>query len=474
MARVRIALVAVMFACAPALADSVVTYTLQLGGDNHAADIKAGTRVPYTPGNPDDGQTFDAGVLDWAMVLQVTGNHSQPEHPSDGLLTQGVANFIFNLRLETDTGALVTDVDYYSTIHDGGTGLTCDTCYGGYTLPDAVPFCAGAAFAFSFDSVGWGPGRVFEAYYSGLYTGPFMEVAMLPTVDVGNTSGVGQLLGIGAGYGRWSRGGGNSTLTTKGVGQTVAEGGWGIVPVVEGQIDTSALAPGTYVLKLEPGTGTNVLRGDVDLVSPPGTGVLEVQAFAVPANQAIGDQVIFEITAPSAPPVLVSAESVKNHETVGDLGMDVPLSGNAVEPRAGSLTQLVASFDQDVFGVGGLSVDDVSLSAGVVEGVTINGSVVTVDVSGVPDGTVLTVGFPGIENGSGQPCADSLCVRTLLGDVNGDGQVSIFDLVIVRDNTNQPVTEANCKSDLNLDGAVSIFDLVIVRDQTGGTVGLCP
>jgi len=64
---------------------------------------------------------------------------------------------------------------------------------------------------------------------------------------------------------------------------------------VEGQIDTSQLANGTYVLKLTPGAGHNVLRGDVDLATAPPAGSPEVQAFAVPANQVVGDTITFVI-----------------------------------------------------------------------------------------------------------------------------------------------------------------------------------
>ena len=180
-------------------------------------------------------------------------------------------------------------------------------------------------------------------------------------------------------------------------------------------------------------------------------------------NNSIGFRVS-EASEP-VPPVIVAANSVKTHEAAGNLGIDLPLTGDGVECRTGGPTQLVVTFDQDVYGSGSLS--DVWLSAGTVEGVTINANTATVNLSGVPDATVLTVAFPGIENATGQACSGALCIRVLSGDVNGDAEVNIFDLVIVRDNTSQAVTEANCRSDVNSDGEINIFDLVIVRDQTG-------
>jgi len=175
----------------------------------------------------------------------------------------------------------------------------------------------------------------------------------------------------------------------------------------------------------------------------------------------------------SPPPAVVAVDSVKNHGTAGELAIDLPLV-DGVEPRVGGPTQLVVAFDRDVYGSGGPPVDDVAVSSGTVEDVTIAGNVVTANLSGVPDATVLTVAFPGIESDEGQPCTDTLCIRVLAGDVNGDGEVSIFDLVTVRDNTGLMATEANCRGDVNGDGGINIFDLVTVRDQTGGTVGSCP
>lgn len=300
MGMVRLATVALLLVAAPVFAASVVTYELQLGGDNHAAAIQAGTRQAYTSGSATDNQTYPPGVLNWAANLAVSGNQDQPGHPSNGLPVQGVANFVINLELRSGSaaGPLVSNVSYYSSIHSGAGALTCADCAGGYTIPGGAPFCAGAAFTYIFNmyNLGWGPGTVLEALSSvGGYTGPYMEIGMYPTVDVGNTSGDGQVLGVGAGYGQWSRGGGFATLTSKGVGIPTASGGLGVLPLVEGQIDTSQLANGTYVLKLTPGAGHNVLRGDVDLVTPPAAGNPEVQAFAVPANQVVGDTITFVI-----------------------------------------------------------------------------------------------------------------------------------------------------------------------------------
>jgi len=352
MGMTKLATAVLILVAAPALADSLIEYELQLGGDNHASDIKADpiVRTAYTAGNPADGQTFEAGDLNWATTIQVSGTHSQSGHPSDGLATQGVANFVFDLELRegSATGPLVSTADFYSSIHDGTGALTCAPggrdWMAGHVLPSLAEFCAGSAFAFTYDiaGLGWGYGRVIEALDVGDYTGPFMEIGWYPTVDADN----GRILGTSAGYGQWSRTGGFATRTTKGVGLPGPyPDGLGIVPVVEGQIDTSQLDPGTYVLVLVAGAGHNVLRGDVDLVNE------DAPAFAVPANQVNGDMITFTITASAAPPMAETAASWKYHTCAGsDSEIDVldRTGGLDIETRQGSVTKLVVGFDADI------------------------------------------------------------------------------------------------------------------------------
>jgi len=74
----------------------------------------------------------------------------------------------------------------------------------------------------------------------------------------------------------------------------------------------------------------------------------------------------------------------------------------------------------------------------------------------------------------GQISQGGVCIRVLAGDANNDGKVNIFDLVLVRNNLNQPVVAANFRSDVNADGSINIFDLVFVRNNLNMVVGLCP
>lgn len=285
-----------------ALGASSVTFTLQLGGDNHAALWKSATPKPkaamFTPGNEADGQILPLnGNTTWSVKVAVGGTQSSGN--GQGYPIKGLANVVMNLELHHDTeaGPLATGVIWNSTINDGTAGDTE----------------AAAAFAASFNIALSGPGRVIDPALSstGPAGGPFMGGPGWP--KTGNppkapknartypTAEPGMLIGMGAGYYQWSPGSG-STSTTPGVG---IEGpipnepvqGRGIVPLFEGQMNTSNLPAGTYVLKVVPGAGINVLRGDISMA-------VVQNAFATAAEQTAGDTITFElrdIPLPGAP-----------------------------------------------------------------------------------------------------------------------------------------------------------------------------
>lgn len=76
------------------------------------------------------------------------------------------------------------------------------------------------------------------------------------------------------------------------------------------------------------------------------------------------------------------------------------------------------------------------------------------------------------ENGSGNAGETTGCKNHTVGqktvileDVNGDGEVDIFDLSAARDVINHPETDhENINADVNDDGEVDIFDLAAIRD----------
>ncbi len=173
------------------------------------------------------------------------------------------------------------------------------------------------------------------------------------------------------------------------------------------------------------------------------------------------------------PPFLNVAVSRKTH---GAGTFDIDLLGpNNVEGRVNGPTLVLVRFDKLIQGVGGLDPTDVDVSSGTVTGVSIAGTVLTVSLTGVNNPGALAMKFPGIAEAS-QPTAivqDILCFRTLVGDVNGDGNTNVLDLVVVRNNLNTVPTAATFRSDVNTDNTINVLDLVQIRNNLNKTAPPC-
>jgi hypothetical protein len=201
------------------------------------------------------------------------------------LPTQGVANIVVNVELHEGSASGPLVGEFYSSVHDGAAGaLPCTSCPGG----DGV--CAGSAFALGFQIV-WGPARVTEAYQSSTYGGPFMEVCMWPTVSTGHCS-------VPVRVTPWCRGCGLGSITTKGVGLPTASGGLGYGPVVEGQIDTTGLAPRIPSPETHPRhhRQPSSFVGDVDLVTAPPVRRHPGAGLRLRRQPAVGDTITFTLT----------------------------------------------------------------------------------------------------------------------------------------------------------------------------------
>lgn len=285
-----------------AMGSSKVEFTLETGGNNHAAEYEAGGGewLPYTSGVL-DGSTVvaDGEDLNWAVRVLVWGpldgaggdanRHDDydpvtfdPTGPGDYRFPLGMANIVYDLVL-TDMDDNVIQVGaggggvagFHSTRNDG------DTVPG--PLPDPL---ANAAFASVYDVNGNGAngGRLIDAPGDG---GPNMDYYWLPSaagLPAASTAPLGYLIGAGAGYKNFT-----SPEYIAGVGvygslenfpeQEDSDCGIGLVldhdnpqPIVEGQIDTTGLGPANendppiqYKLKViaDP-TGNNILHGEVN------------------------------------------------------------------------------------------------------------------------------------------------------------------------------------------------------------------
>lgn len=179
------------------------------------------------------------------------------------------------------------------------------------------------------------------------------------------------------------------------------------------------------------------------------------------------------------PPVVTAAECFRNHAVMGPYTVDV--FNGEVAYRQDGPQSITIFFDMPVQQVTG-TLQDVVLSSGQVTYISVSSgdpSILTVHCSGVNDAELLTVSFPGIARADEEAATvtDTLCVRVLHGDVNGDGAISIFDLLGVRNRLGtapSDPSEQTFRADVTANAIVDIFDLLFVRNRLGNTVPTCP
>ena len=500
------AVVALMVSTA-AVGQSIMTYELKLGGDSHVADWEAYNNPAYTPGTLTDGAVIDCAVVDcsaltWDATVAVSGLHS-----SDSFDTNGATCLVFDVELQDSGAAVVDAVTFYSEINDGD----ADGLRGTIEGPDPLEM---AAFCLIFGQdansaiAGAGPpaapGRAFDDDASG---GPYMRRAQFPTVGAhgggrldqagnhvaGGTPAAGlsngKLIGMGCGYPQFNAVD-NGGPATAGVGidpwefnpsSFSCERGLGILPVVEGQMDASAIGNGDFTLVLTPGAGNNIMPGSYDCQF--GAAV----AFAEAADQVDGDSLAFTLInndGGCGNPVAQTWWSVVNHGvTLGDLRIDLEeapaTSGDvttesralASDGGAGSAMLIEVDFDSDITAclagdatvTGGATVSSQALING--------GTTLQINLAGVADQVCYSIDLStAVNNLTG---VVSCSVATLNGDSNDDQVVSSFDRAEIKAAGGTPVTIANARVDVNSDGVNSSFDRALVKSASGGSV-TCP
>ncbi len=228
--------------------------------------------------------------------------------------------------------------------------------------------------------------------------------------------------------------------------------------------------------------GNNLLgtpyNGGTLTINLPGASTLDgynaISVWCVPAGANFGSGSFLAVP---EPPALVQCRSAKTHAGVGELTTVVPLTDTVTsEPRDGGPTRLLFDFCTEMAAADDTpDCSEVALSTGTCQGVSISGMTLTLDLDGVPPGQCLTATLSGIEDLDGNPMqgTDTVHIRSLPGDRNGDGVVNIVDLSMVKGDLFQPVDMMSCRSDLNLDGVVNIVDLNATKQNLFMTA-VCP
>src|SRR5438552_1014602 len=169
--------------------------------------------------------------------------------------------------------------------------------------------------------------------------------------------------------------------------------------------------------------------------------------------------------APSAP-VAQSAFSRKTHGGAGTFDVPLPLTGSVgVECRSGGATndyQMIINFETTV------TVERASVTSGTgsVSSFSVNGSQVTVNLTGVTNVQRITVTLHNVNNGTSTGDVP-VSMGVLVGDVNGNAAVNASDVSLTKAQVGQPVSGSNFREDVNANGAISATDVAQVKANVG-------
>ncbi len=177
-------------------------------------------------------------------------------------------------------------------------------------------------------------------------------------------------------------------------------------------------------------------------------------------------------TAGATPPSLVAAVSRRTHGANGPtFDAVLPLVGNSgIESRSTtSGWSMVLTFDKPIAQVGTITLSGTSGTAGTA---VISGNTISVPITGAVNLETVTLTASNIQatDGTTLPSA-SATVRLIKGDVNGDGQVNISDINLVRSQSGQALNLGIFRRDINADGQINISDISIVRSLSGTILG---
>jgi hypothetical protein len=171
---------------------------------------------------------------------------------------------------------------------------------------------------------------------------------------------------------------------------------------------------------------------------------------------------------PLTAPVAAGAASRKMH---GDTAYDVqlPITGTpGIEPRSGGASgahQIVVSFATPVT-AGGAAL---ASGTGTVSNVAVNGSKVTVNLTGVANAQTLRVRLNNVNDGLRAGDVD-VPFSTLVGDVTGNGIVNASDVAATKSAAGQAVTAENFRADVTPNGSVNASDIGLVKSQSGAAL----
>jgi predicted outer membrane repeat protein len=180
-------------------------------------------------------------------------------------------------------------------------------------------------------------------------------------------------------------------------------------------------------------------------------------------RNGVSDIGAFEFGGTLAP---TTAGSGKTHGAAGSFTINFPLTGTVgVECRtsgAGGSHQLVMPFATPVT-VGGASVTS---GIGSVSSFVVNGSSVTVNLTGIANAQQIAVTLSNVNDGTHTNNV-IIPMRFLLGDTTGNSSVNASDVTQGKQGVGQALTNANFRRDVNANGTINATDVTIIKAQVG-------
>jgi hypothetical protein len=162
-------------------------------------------------------------------------------------------------------------------------------------------------------------------------------------------------------------------------------------------------------------------------------------------------------------PVVLGVVSRKTHGANGTFDINLATTPGGVECRTGPSYQVLVTFTAPVT-VSGLSIMS---RDGLATGTrSVNGAVVTVNLTAVANAQTLGITLVNVNDGSATGDV-FIPMSVLIGDINGSGSVTTSDIGQVKSLSGQPLTGVNFRGDVNVSGAIGASDIGQVKAAAG-------
>jgi hypothetical protein len=159
--------------------------------------------------------------------------------------------------------------------------------------------------------------------------------------------------------------------------------------------------------------------------------------------------------------------SRKAHGGAGTFDIELAQNGpSADECRSGGgggNYQLIVTFVNPISAVAGATVTS---GTGMVDSFSANGSIVTINLSGVTTAQRLVVTLNGVNDGTTVGTA-TITMPVLVGDTNSNSAVNAADIAQTKAQSGQPVTASNFREDVTADGNINASDIALVKSKSG-------